>query len=138
MTDLNEELKKSLSGQLDHQLLLLDNAVTELEQYKDVVSLWPGRKRRILHHIAAKLDRWNASLKKLIRPLNLKAYKREKKRIIRAGNITFLHSRGFMARFKLQVLRTLNILRIVTVLGFFVGCFFLLIYLVVKGLGLLI
>lgn len=138
MPELNEELKQSLSGQLDHQLLLLDNAVTELEQYKDVVSLWPGRKRRILHHIAAKLDRWNTALKKLVRPLNLKAYKREKKRVVRAGKITFFSYRGFMARFNLQFLRTLNILRIVTVLGFFVGAFFLLIYLVVKGLGFLI
>lgn len=138
MSDISEELKKSLSGQLDHQLLLLDNAVTELEQYKAIVSVWPGRKQRIRQYIAAKLNRWAAALKKLIRPLNLKPYKREKKRIIRAANVTFFHYRGFMARSRLMAFRILNILRICIILGMFAGGFFLLIYLVVKVFGLLI
>jgi hypothetical protein len=133
MSKFKAKLKEPFEDQLNQQHLQLDLAFAELEEVKDVIHNWPARKKRIITGILKPMQKWSAQLKKMAKPLDLRKYKREKKRLLRFKNITWSHWRGFTLSLKLAFLWTLNMIRILVILSFFIGIILLAVFLVIKG-----
>jgi hypothetical protein len=133
MTDLTEELKEALQGQLRQQEELLRVARDRFEDSRDIINRWPARKKKFGRGFFTRFDRWKAQLKHVIRPLNLKRYKREKKRLKRAGNVLFGSRQGQ----RLLMLKFLNILRFLMLIIIYFGMPAFLIYLALKKMNVL-
>jgi len=137
MSEFTEKLKQPFEEALDYQVSRLNKAAAEMDGQKEVMSQWPIRKSRIVRGIIKPLERWRAMLRQITRPMTWKRYKREKKRLLRARNLTWFHWRGFIASTQLAALRILNIIRILLVLGFSIGILLLVGYLIVKVFSLI-
>lgn len=133
MSKFTEKLKEPFEDQLNQQHLQLDLAFAELDEVKEVINHWPNRKKRIITGILKPMRKWSAQLKKMAKPLDMRKYKREKKRLLRFKNITWSHWRGFFLSLKLAFLWTINIIRILVILSFYIGIILLAVYLVIKG-----
>jgi hypothetical protein len=133
MSEFTGKLKEPFEDQLNQQHLQLDLAVAELDEVKDIINHWPARKKRITVGILKPMQKWSADLKKMASPLDMRKYKREKKRLLRFKNITWSHWRGFTLSLKLAVLWTLNMIRILVILSFYIGIILLVVFLVIKG-----
>lgn len=133
MSQFTEKLKEPFEDQLNQQHLQLDLALAELDEIKDVINHWPARKKRIITGILKPMQKWSADLKKMAKPLDMRKYKREKKRLLRFNNITWSHWRGFTLSLKLAVLWTLNMIRILVILSFYIGIIILVVFLLIKG-----
>jgi hypothetical protein len=137
MSEFTEKLKEPFEEQLNYQLSRLNSAVDEMEAQREIVMQWPARRKRVVNGIILPIQKWTAMLKSMTRPLNVRPYKREKKRLLRAKGLTWFHWRGFMAKSQLTLLRLLNIIRILLILGFSIGTILLVGYLIVKVFGLI-
>jgi hypothetical protein len=137
MFEFTGKLKEPFEEQLSYQLSRLNSAVNEMEAQRDIVIQWPARKKRVVKGIISPIEKWTAMLKRMTRPIDLRPYKREKKRLVRARSITLFHWRGFTAKARLTLLRLLNIIRILLILGFSIGTIVLVGYLIVKVFGLI-
>jgi len=133
MSEFTAKLKAPFEDQLSQQFLQLDLANAELDEIKDVINQWPAQKKRITTRILKPMQKWSASLKKMVKPLDMRKYKREKKRLLRLKNITWSHWRGFFLSLKLAFLWTVNILRILLILSFFIGIILLVVFLVIQA-----
>ena len=137
MAEFIEKLKQPFEESLNYQVSRLNKAVEEMNGQKEVISRWPVRKNRIARGIIKPLGQWRAMLKQMTRPMIWKRYKREKKRLLQAKNLTWFHWRGFIASTHLAALRILNIIRILLILGFSIGVLLLVGYVIVKVFGLI-
>jgi hypothetical protein len=137
MSEFTEKLKEPFEEQLNYQLSRLNSAMDEIEAQREIVGQWPARKKRIVNGILSPIQKWSAMLKNMTRPLDVRPYKREKKRLLRAKSLTWFHWRGFMAKSQLTVLRIANIVRILLIMGFSIGTILLVGYLIVKVFGLI-
>ena len=133
MSEFIRKLKEPFEDQLSQQHLQLDLANAELDEVKEVINHWPARKKRIYTGILKPMQKWSADLKKMAKPLDMRKYKREKKRLLRFKNITWSHWRGFTLSLKLAFLWILNMIRILVILSFFIGIILLAVFLVIKG-----
>jgi hypothetical protein len=133
MSEFIGKLKEPFEDQLNQQHLQLDLANAELEEVKDVIDHWPARKKRITTRILKPMQKWSANLKKMTRPLDMRKYKRAKKRLLRFKNITWSHWRGFTLSLKFALLWTLNMIRILLILAFFIGSALLVVFLLIKS-----
>jgi len=133
MSEFTGKLKEPFEEQLNQQHLQLDLAFAELDEVKDIINHWPARKKRIITGILKPMQKWSAQLKKMAKPLDMRKYKREKKRLLRFKNITWSHWRGFFLSLKLAFLWTLNMIRILVILSFYIGTILLAVFLVIKG-----
>ena len=133
MSEFTRKLKEPFEDQLSQQHLQLDLANAELDEIKEVINHWPARKKRIYTGILKPMQKWSADLKKMAKPLDMRKYKREKKRLLRFKNITWSHWRGFTLSLKLAFLWILNMIRILMILSFFIGIILLAVFLVIKG-----
>jgi uncharacterized membrane protein len=133
MSEFTGKLKEPFEDQLNQQHLQLDLAFAELDEVKDIIIHWPARKKRIITGILKPMQKWSADLKKMASPLDMRKYKREKKRLQRFKNITWSHWRGFTLSLKLAFLWTLNMIRILVILSFYIGIILLVVFLLIKG-----
>jgi hypothetical protein len=133
MSQFTEKLKEPFEDQLNQQHLQLDLALAELDEIKDIPNHWPARKKRIITGILKPMQKWSTDLKKMAKPLDMRKYKREKKRLLRFKNITWSHWRGFFLSLKLAFLWTINMIRILVILSFFIGIILLAVFLLLKG-----
>jgi hypothetical protein len=133
MSQFTEKLKEPFEDQLNQQHLQLDLALAEIDEVKEVINHWPNRKKRIVTGILKPMQKWSAQLKKMAKPLDMRKYKREKKRLLRFKNITWSHWRGFFLSLKRAFLWTLNIIRILVILSFYIGIILLAVFLVIKA-----
>ena len=133
MSQFTEKLKEPFEDQLNQQHLQLDLAFAELDEVKEVINHWPNRKKRIVTGILRPMQKWSAQLKKMAKPLDMRKYKREKKRLLRFKNITWSHWRGFFLSLKFAFLWTLNMIRILVILSFYIGIILLAVFLVIKA-----
>jgi hypothetical protein len=133
MSEFTGKLKEPFENQLTQQHLQLDLANAELDEVKEVINHWPARKKRIYTGILKPMQKWSADLKKMAKPLDMRKYKREKKRLLRFKNITWSHWRGFTLSLKLAFLWAVNLIRILVILAFFIAVILLAVFLVIKG-----
>jgi hypothetical protein len=133
MSQYSDKLKESFENPLNQQLLQMDLANAELDEQEPVIRNWPIQKKRITTVIIRPMQKWAADLKRITKPLNLKKYKREKKRFSRYKNITWSNWQGFWLRFKLTFLWTMNVIRILMILAFFIGAALLVVLLGIKA-----
>lgn len=133
MSQLRETLKEPFENQLNQQLMQLDLAHAELVEQKEFIDHWPARKRKITTEILKPMRKWAGGLKKMARPLDMKKYKREKKRLLRFKHITWSHWRGFNLSLKVAFIWTLNMIRIMLILSFYFGIILLTVFLVMKS-----
>jgi len=132
MSEFTGKLKEPFEDQLNQQHLQLDLANAELDEVKEVLDHWPARKKRIFTGILKPVQKWSADLKKMTRPLDMRKYKRAKKRLLRFKNIAWSHWRGFSLSLKHAFLWALNIIRILLILSFFIGIILAVVFLVIK------
>jgi hypothetical protein len=133
MSQFTGKLKEPFEDQLNQQHLQLDLAFAELDEVKDIINHWPARKKRVITGILKPMQKWSVQLKKMAKPLDMRKYKREKKRLLRFKNITWSHWRGFTLSLKLAFLWTLNMIRILLILSFFIAVILLVVFLLIKG-----
>jgi hypothetical protein len=133
MSQFTGKLKEPFEDQLNQQHLQLDLAFAELDEVKDIINHWPNRKKRIITGILKPMQKWSAQLKKMAKPLDMRKYKREKKQLLRFKNITWSHWHGFFLSLKLAFLWTLNMIRILMILSFYIGTILLAVFLVIKA-----
>ena len=133
MSQFTEKLKEPFEDQLNQQHLQLDLAFAELDEVKEAINHWPNRKKRIITRILKPMQKWSAQLKKMTKPLDMRKYKREKKRLLRFKNITWGHWRGFFLSLKFAILWIINIIRILVILSFYIGILLLAVFLVIKA-----
>jgi len=133
MSEFTGKLKEPFEDQLNQQHLQLDLANAELDEVKDVLDHWPARKKRIFTGILKPMQKWSADLKKMTRPLDMRKYKRAKKRLLRFKNIAWNHWRGFSLSLKHAFLWTVNLIRILLILSFFIGIILSVVFLAIKA-----
>ncbi|UCH94669.1 MAG: hypothetical protein JSV88_31020 [Candidatus Aminicenantes bacterium] len=133
MAEFTGKLKEPFEHQLNQQLLQLDLANAELDEHKELINQWPARKRKITAGILKPMQKWAADLRKMAGPLDMRKYKREKKRLLRFKSITWCHWRGFTLSLKLAFLWTVNMIRILVILAFYIGIILLVVFLVIKA-----
>jgi hypothetical protein len=130
----SDRLKEPFRRHLIEQNLL-DGGIEQLEENKHLLSEWPDRKKKFLHTIVKPLQRWSSALNIMGRPLNLKRYKKEKRRLKLTGYPALYNWSFFTKKLQLMILRLLNILRILIILSVFGGALFLIGYSVAKLFG---
>ena len=132
MSEFSEKLKEPFENPLNQQLLQLDLATAEMDEHKNLIQQWPVRKKKIADHIIKPLQQWAAALKKLASPLDLRRYKREKKRLLRFKTMATSSWRGFTLSSKVAFLWLLNLTRILLILSFYIGVILLAVYGLIK------
>jgi len=135
MSEFTEKLKEPFEQQLDEQSRLLDSGWAEFEDHKEIVHQWSARKNKVFNSIVKTMQQWTADLKKMARPLNLKRYKREKRRLMRAKHVALFSWGGFRKGLQLALLETLNIIRILIILTVYIGAILLLGFVIIKVIG---
>jgi hypothetical protein len=73
-----------------------------------------------------------AALKQAARPLNMKVYNKEKRRLLRARFPSIFSLSGFAKSFKIFYLRMFNILRILFIISIFMGIVLLIVLALIK------
>ncbi len=135
MAGLKEKLTEPFQ-RLAREQDMLDNSWEQLEEHTDLVRLWPVRKKRLLEKILKPMQRWAAGLKQMARPMNMKRYKKEKKQMMRVRFPAFYSWEGFSKKFRLLVLKTLNLIRMTVIVGIVFGIIGLILYFFMKLFGI--
>jgi hypothetical protein len=132
LSEFSEKLKEPFENPLNQQLLQLDLATAEMDEHKNIIQEWPVRKKKIAGQIIKALHQWAANLKKITSPLDLRRYKREKKRLLRFKIMATSSWRGFTLNSKVALLWCLNLTRILLILSFYIGSILLAVYGLIK------
>ncbi len=126
MSEWTEQFKEPFENSLNHQLLFMEHALEDLEAHKEMVNQWPTRKKRIMEPVLDMFKKWVRFLEKIkFTPLVWKKYKKEKKRLVWIGR-----KARFSIRLRLFYWQGLNIIRILMILGFFIGGVVALVYII--------
>jgi len=137
MSELSDKLKEPFEQQLNQQLLQLDLANAEMEEHKTLIDGWPKRKKKIDKEILKPMTKWLADLKKVTAPLDLRKYKRARRRLKRFKNIPWSGWTGFRLGFNLAFLWTINLVRILLILSFYISVVAMFGFLLIKLLNFL-
>ena len=121
MTEISAKLKEPFENHLSQQLLQLDLAHAEMEDHKTTIDQWPVHKKKIIDVILKPMKAWAADLKRVAAPLDLKKYKRAKRKLLRFKRITWSGWAGFGLSFKKAVLWVINLVRILLILSVYIA-----------------
>lgn len=99
MPKLREKVKEPFGMLLNQQFSQLESTAETLETHGPVKKKWEKPKKNIQYWVIPQFKRWGEALERIRRPLyNKKTFKRERKRLRRAGYFTWFHWRVLMVR----------------------------------------
>ncbi len=139
MSSIEERIKEQFQVPLEAQQEHLEKAFNALNQLQDTPKQWAEPKKEIENCVLPQLNRWLKVLQNMRRPIeNVKRFKKERKRVNRAYNLTITSWPGMMMRGKMFLLFLLNLIKKVIVYGTLLGAAGGLLYLIYTGIMKLI
>jgi hypothetical protein len=132
MSNIKERLKEPFVKYSSDREELLDSSWNQLVEHEEAIRLWPSTKKRLQKYIIEPLKKWTEALKRVSQPLNLKRYKKVKRRLLRARFPSIFSWSGFSKKFYLFYLRILNIIRILFILFIYFSIMMLFVFMLIK------
>jgi len=115
--DIRSKIKGSFDRVLEDNFARLEAAAREFEENREVPDGWGESKGNIRHCVLPQFGKWAEGRKRLQEPFrNLKAFRREMRRVQRARGLTWVHGRAFFMRLQMLLMGILFIIRLPIVL----------------------
>ena len=129
MADLREKLKEPFQQLTKEKESLLEGGWEQLDKHKQAIESWPKNKIRLQKDIVSPLKKWISQLRLILLPLpNMKKYLKEKRRLLRVKHPFIFSWNGFAKSFKLFILSSLNLFRILFILGIYLSILLLIVF----------